>query len=88
MFAVLIANRQLFNLLATRTRRLSVFQQPPAFNKETQNLLLFPAMVFAIVIVFICKYTSHVSPSYHRLTMCSLLHPQNPERHRHNHRAR
>ncbi|KAF2007295.1 calcium ATPase [Amniculicola lignicola CBS 123094] len=47
---------QLFNLLATRTRRLSLFQQPPIFNKETQNLLLFPAMVFAIVIVFIFCY--------------------------------
>jgi sodium/potassium-transporting ATPase subunit alpha len=57
LLLVLIANRQLFNLLATRTRRLSIFQQPPAFNKDTQNLLLFPAMVFAIVIVFICKST-------------------------------
>jgi sodium/potassium-transporting ATPase subunit alpha len=28
---------QFFNLLATRTRRLSIFQQPPLFNKSTQN---------------------------------------------------
>ncbi|ORY10679.1 hypothetical protein BCR34DRAFT_625171 [Clohesyomyces aquaticus] len=48
---------QLFNLLATRTRRLSLFQQPPIFNKDTQNLFLFPAMIFAIVIVFIFCYT-------------------------------
>ncbi|KAF2110504.1 hypothetical protein BDV96DRAFT_528108 [Lophiotrema nucula] len=47
---------QLFNLLATRTRHLSLFQQPPILNKETQNLLLFPAMLFAIVVVFIFCY--------------------------------
>ncbi|PSN58991.1 calcium ATPase [Corynespora cassiicola Philippines] len=47
---------QLFNLMAARTRRLSLFQQPPIFNKETQNLLLFPAMVFAIVIAFVFCY--------------------------------
>lgn len=47
---------QWFNLLATRTRRLSIFQQPPAFNKETQNLWLFPAMAFALVVIFIFLY--------------------------------
>ncbi|OCK75312.1 calcium ATPase [Lepidopterella palustris CBS 459.81] len=47
---------QLFNLLATRTRRLSIFQQPPIFNRATQNLLLFPAMLFAIGIIFIFCY--------------------------------
>lgn len=46
---------QFFNLLAVRTRRLSIFQQPPILNKETQNLLLFPAMVFALCVVFICE---------------------------------
>jgi sodium/potassium-transporting ATPase subunit alpha len=46
----------LFNLLATRTRRLSIFQQPPIFNKATQNWSLFPAMIFAIVVVFIFCY--------------------------------
>ncbi|PVI02299.1 calcium ATPase [Periconia macrospinosa] len=47
---------QIFNLLATRTRRLSLFQQPPIFNKATQNILIFPAMVFAIIVVFIFCY--------------------------------
>lgn len=47
---------QFFNLLAIRTRRLSIFQQPPIFKRETQNLLLFPAMVFALCIVFIFCY--------------------------------
>lgn len=47
---------QLFNLLATRTRRLSIFQQPPLFNKDTQNWLLFPGMLFAVVVAFIFLY--------------------------------
>ncbi|KAL2865013.1 cation-translocating P-type ATPase [Aspergillus lucknowensis] len=47
---------QFFNLLAVRTRRLSIFQQPPIFEKETQNLLLFPAMLFALCVVFIFLY--------------------------------
>ncbi|KAF2476614.1 uncharacterized protein BDR25DRAFT_309975 [Lindgomyces ingoldianus] len=46
----------LFNLLATCTRRLSLFQQPPIFSKVTKNLLLFPAIIFTIVIVFIFCY--------------------------------
>ncbi|KAL4929772.1 cation-translocating P-type ATPase [Aspergillus undulatus] len=47
---------QFFNLLGVRTRRLSIFQQPPIFNKETQNILLFPAMGFALGVVFIFCY--------------------------------
>ncbi|KAL3429013.1 hypothetical protein BDV09DRAFT_203411 [Aspergillus tetrazonus] len=53
---------QFFNLLAVRTRRLSIFQQPPIFNKETQNLLLFPAMLFALGATFIFCYI----PELHR----------------------
>lgn len=45
-----------FNLMATRTRRLSIFQQPPIFNKATQNLALFPAILFALVVIFIFLY--------------------------------
>ena len=56
IYFVTLVVMQIFNLLATRTRRLSIFQQPPLFNKETQNWLLFPAMVFAIVVVFIFCY--------------------------------
>ncbi|KAI9810977.1 MAG: hypothetical protein M1827_005708 [Pycnora praestabilis] len=47
---------QWFNLMATRTRRLSIFQQPPAFNKATQNLYLFPAILFSLVIIFLFLY--------------------------------
>jgi sodium/potassium-transporting ATPase subunit alpha len=47
---------QSFNLMAIRTRRLSIFQHPPAFNKHTQNLYLFPAIAFALcmAILWLC----------------------------------
>jgi len=47
---------QWFNLMAARTRRLSVFQQPPLFNKETSNVYLFPAMLFGLLISFFFLY--------------------------------
>lgn len=49
-------DRQWFNLMAVRTRHLSIFQHPPAFNKATQNLLLFPAMIAALGIAVIWLY--------------------------------
>lgn len=42
-------HRQWFNLLALRTRRFSIFQHSPDFNKQTQNLYIFPAILFALV---------------------------------------
>jgi sodium/potassium-transporting ATPase subunit alpha len=42
--------------MATRTRHLSIFQHPPAFNKATQNLYLFPAILFSFVVIFIFCY--------------------------------
>ncbi|GAA5849077.1 hypothetical protein JCM8547_006436 [Rhodosporidiobolus lusitaniae] len=39
---------QFANLLSTRTRRLSSFQQDPLFNPKTRNLRLFAAMACAI----------------------------------------
>ncbi|EED14272.1 H /K ATPase alpha subunit, putative [Talaromyces stipitatus ATCC 10500] len=47
---------QWFNLMAIRTRRLSIFSHPPAFNKQTQNLLLFPAILFALGIAAFWLY--------------------------------
>ncbi|KAI9892837.1 MAG: hypothetical protein M1814_000996 [Vezdaea aestivalis] len=47
---------QWFTLMAIRTRRLSIFQQPPALNKLTQNLYLFPAILFALAAVFFFCY--------------------------------
>ncbi|KAF7950039.1 hypothetical protein EAE96_007342 [Botrytis aclada] len=47
---------QWFNLMALRTRRLSIFQHPPAFNKETQNLYIFPAILFALAMAIFWLY--------------------------------
>lgn len=56
IYFVTLVIMQWFNLLGTRTRRLSIFQQPPAFNKATQNLWIFPAILFALVVIFIFLY--------------------------------
>lgn len=47
---------QWFNVMATRTRRWSIFQHPPAFNKKTQNLYLFPAIIFALLMAIFWLY--------------------------------
>lgn len=39
-----------------RTRRLSIFQHPPLFNKNTRNLYLFPAILFAVAMAFFWLY--------------------------------
>lgn len=45
------------NLLATRTRRLSIFQHPPIFNKEGKgNPMLIPAMVCALLLCIFFSY--------------------------------
>jgi sodium/potassium-transporting ATPase subunit alpha len=51
---------QWFNLMCIRTRRLSLFQHPPLGNKKTQNLLLFPAILFSIVIAVIFIYIADI----------------------------
>ncbi|KAF2091308.1 calcium ATPase [Saccharata proteae CBS 121410] len=47
---------QWFNLMAVRTRRLSLIQHPPLFRKETRNLWLFPAMAFGLGIAVLFLY--------------------------------
>ena len=47
---------QWFNLMATRTRRLSIFQHPPLFNKNTQNWYFIPAILFALVMAIFWMY--------------------------------
>lgn len=47
---------QWFNLMAVRTRRWSIFQHPPAFNRLTQNLWLFPAIIFALLMAIFWLY--------------------------------
>ncbi|KAK2733701.1 hypothetical protein FQN57_001981 [Myotisia sp. PD_48] len=54
---------QFFNLLTTRTRRLSLFQQPPLFNKQTQNPLIFVSMIWSLCIVFLFCYTPAIQRS-------------------------
>lgn len=39
---------QWFNLLSTRTRKLSLFQQNPFGSKKTRNVFLIPAMICAL----------------------------------------
>jgi sodium/potassium-transporting ATPase subunit alpha len=47
---------QFFSLMALRTRHLSLFSHPPVGKKATRNLLLFPAMAFALIIAAIFVY--------------------------------
>ena len=47
---------QLFNLLATRTRRLSILQHPPIFSKRSENPYIFIGMVFSILVIFLFNY--------------------------------
>ncbi|KAI2601980.1 calcium ATPase [Hypoxylon sp. NC1633] len=53
---------QWFNLLAVRTRRWSIFQHPPALNKKTQNLYLFPAIAFALSMAILWLYIPQLQP--------------------------
>ncbi|TAQ86068.1 hypothetical protein B7494_g5614 [Chlorociboria aeruginascens] len=54
---------QWFNLLATRTRRLSIFQHPPVWNPETRNWYLWPAIAFALVMAFFWNYIPQLQTS-------------------------
>ncbi|KAL8377456.1 hypothetical protein RB595_008237 [Gaeumannomyces hyphopodioides] len=56
IYFVTLVVMQWFNLLAVRTRTLSLFQHAPVGNKETQNLWLFPAVAFALAMAFFWLY--------------------------------
>ncbi|KAH8826911.1 hypothetical protein DL96DRAFT_1669665 [Flagelloscypha sp. PMI_526] len=47
---------QWFNLMASRTRRLSIFQQNPLWGAKTRNLWLIPAMATALVLACFFSY--------------------------------
>lgn len=47
---------QWFNLLSTRTRRLSLFQQNPVGSAKTRNLFIFPAMLMALGLACFFSY--------------------------------
>ncbi|KAI0596143.1 Na,H/K antiporter P-type ATPase [Biscogniauxia sp. FL1348] len=53
---------QWFNLLAVRTRRWSIFQHPPIFNRKTSNLYLFPAILFALCMAILWLYIPELQP--------------------------
>ncbi|KAJ7227924.1 hypothetical protein C8J57DRAFT_1092819 [Mycena rebaudengoi] len=76
---------QWFNLLATRTRRLSLFQQKPLGSSLTRNVYLFPAMLAALSLACFFSYipwfqkiflTRGIEPEFFFLPMaygCMLL---------------
>ncbi|KAF5988503.1 K, P-type ATPase (mediates high-affinity potassium or sodium uptake) [Fusarium bulbicola] len=53
---------QWFNLMAARTRRLSIFQHPPLFNPNTQNWYLFPAIIFSLAMAIFWLYIPPLQP--------------------------
>ncbi|KAH8841598.1 hypothetical protein MCOR27_000575 [Pyricularia oryzae] len=56
IYFVTLVVMQWFNLLAMRTRRLSIFQHLPFFNKDSQNLWIVPAVLFSLVMAFFWLY--------------------------------
>lgn len=55
VYFVTLVVMQFFNLLTVRTRYLSIFQAPPIGKKETRNLWIIPAVLFALAVAFICE---------------------------------
>ncbi|KIV88710.1 hypothetical protein PV10_08368 [Exophiala mesophila] len=53
IYFVTLVVMQWFNLMALRTRHLSIFSHPPLFNAKTRNVYLFPAILFALVVALI-----------------------------------
>ncbi|KAJ6599519.1 hypothetical protein B0H10DRAFT_2084333 [Mycena sp. CBHHK59/15] len=47
---------QWFNLMSTRTRRLSLFQQNPVGSSMTRNVYIFPAMLMALALACFFSY--------------------------------
>jgi magnesium-transporting ATPase (P-type) len=56
VYFVSLVVMQWFNLLAVRTRRLSIFQQPPILNRNTRNWHLLPAILFALIMAIFWLY--------------------------------
>jgi sodium/potassium-transporting ATPase subunit alpha len=71
---------QFFNLLATRTRRLSLFQQNPLGGSKTRNLSIFPAMLFALSFAVYVPFISIATTPTDESRQILLVHPSVPER--------
>ena len=53
------------NLLMTRTRRLSIVQQPPIGSRTTRNLYIFLAMCFTISVLVLFVFTTFFQNVFH-----------------------
>ena len=53
------------NLLMTRTRRLSIVQQPPIGPRTTRNLYIFIAMCFTISVLLLFVFTPFFQNVFH-----------------------
>lgn len=53
IYFITLVVMQWFSVMAIRTRHLSIFSHPPMLNPKTQNYLLFPAILFALVVALI-----------------------------------
>ena len=53
IYFVTLVVMQWFSVMALRTRHLSIFSHPPIFNSKTRNLLLFPAILFSLVVALV-----------------------------------
>lgn len=56
IYFVAIVIIQCFNLLATRTRRLSFFQQFPLFKKSSKNPTLFLGITISVALALFIVY--------------------------------
>jgi len=64
-YFVTLVLMQWANLLMTRTRRLSIFQQPPIGSKETRNLYIFLAMLFTLSVLVLFVFVPFFQDAFH-----------------------
>ncbi len=74
IYFITLVIMQFFNLFATRTRYLSIFQQKPIMDKNTSNYAILIAICFALGVTFFFNYipwfqnvlnTAHVPVKYY-----------------------
>ena len=64
-YFVTLVLMQWSNLLMTRTRRLSIVQQPPIGPRTTRNLYIFPAMLFTLSVLVLFVFTTFFQNIFH-----------------------
>jgi len=65
VYFVTLVLMQWGNLLITRTRRLSIFQQPPIGSRETRNLYIFMAMAFTLSVLVLFIFIPFFQDVFH-----------------------